>query len=269
MWRLTVLLLLGIWWSKIDAQTPTPHSAYQVGEHITYKAVYNWGFIWVNAGTVDFRVKDTLINNNTLMHFESQGFSLPSYDWFYKVRDYFDSYVPHNSTRPVYFTRNTFEGGYQVNNWFRFNYNDSLIVAKTQNSKQPAQIDTLKMQPDIYDVVSGVYHTRNIPFEKYQVNDKIPLRLIIDGEIFDLYIRYLGKEKLTTRDGRTFRTIKFAAMLVEGTIFKGGEDLFVWVTDDRNKIPVLVEAKILVGSVKALLVETKGLKYPLSAEITK
>ena len=43
-------------------------------------------------------------------------------------------------------------------------------------------------------------------------------------------------------------------MLVKGTIFKGGEDLLVWVTDDNKRVPVLVEAKILVGSVKAILI---------------
>jgi len=46
---------------------------------------------------------------------------------------------------------------------------------------------------------------------------------------------------------------------VAGTIFKGGEDLVVWVTDDNYRIPVLVEAKILVGSVKAVLVGAEGL----------
>jgi hypothetical protein len=52
---------------------------------------------------------------------------------------------------------------------------------------------------------------------------------------------------------------------VEGTIFKGGEDLTVWVTADKNKIPVMAEAKILVGSVKAYLTSYEGLKLPLEA----
>jgi hypothetical protein len=49
-------------------------------------------------------------------------------------------------------------------------------------------------------------------------------------------------------------------MLVEGTIFKGGEDLMVWVTNDENKVPVMVEAKILIGSVKAYLTGYENLK---------
>jgi len=42
---------------------------------------------------------------------------------------------------------------------------------------------------------------------------------------------------------------------VEGTIFRGGEDMLVWVSTDNRKIPIVVEAKILVGSVKAYLAD--------------
>jgi len=72
---------------------------------------------------------------------------------------------------------------------------------------------------------------------------------------------------LTTHDNRQFKTIKFSVLLIEGTIFKKGEDLYVWVTDDFNRIPVLVDAKILIGSVKATLVSAENLKFPLSSEI--
>jgi len=82
-----------------------------------------------------------------------------------------------------------------------------------------------------------------------------------------LYVRYLGKEILKTHDKRKFKTIKFSALLIEGTIFNGGEDLTVWVTDDLNRIPVLVEAKILIGSVKATVLDMENLKFPLTSEI--
>ena len=55
--------------------------------------------------------------------------------------------------------------------------------------------------------------------------------------------------------------------MVQGTIFRGNEDVLVWVTDDANKIPVYIEAKIILGSVKAYLLEAKGLKNPMKALI--
>ena len=53
--------------------------------------------------------------------------------------------------------------------------------------------------------------------------------------------------------------------MVQGTIFKGDEDVVVWVTDDGNRVPVYIEAKIIVGTIKAYLKSTKGLKNPVTA----
>lgn len=243
------------------------YPVFKDGEKITYDAVYNWGFIWINAGKVEFNVNDTVFNGKEVYHFNSYGKSIPSYDWLFKVRDRFQSFVRKDNLAPYFFERDTYEGGYEVHNKFTFDYVDSLIYTQTKNSDKPYLEDTLVLEDNIYDVISGVYQIRNIDFEKYSINDTIPVRMIIDNEIFDLYVRYLGKEVLKTHDKRKFNTLKFSALLVEGTIFKGGEDLLVWVTDDLNRIPVLVEAKILIGSVKATLTGTANLKFPLSSEI--
>ncbi len=117
------------------------------------------------------------------------------------------------------------------------------------------------------DLLSMVYMARNIDFESYAVGAKIPIRMIVDGKCYDLYIRYLGKEVVETREDRKFRCLKFRPLLVPGTIFKSGEDMTVWVTDDLNRIPIIVEAKVLIGSVKALFVGVKGARNPITAEI--
>jgi len=245
------------------------HSSYQAGEHLQYRAVYNWGVLWLNAGTVDFYVRDTVFKGEAACKLESIGRSFPTYDWFFKVRDTFVSLISCTSQKPLYFTRKTYEGGYEVDNWVHYNYSKQQLIAKTENSEKPPTLDTLPLMEDVYDVISGVYHARNISFEHCRINDTLPIKLIIDGGVEQLYLRYLGREILKTRDNRSFRTIKFSSLLVKGTIFKGGENLTVWVTDDRNHIPIMVEASILVGNVKALFVDAKGLKYPMEAEIIK
>jgi hypothetical protein len=50
----------------------------------------------------------------------------------------------------------------------------------------------------------------------------------------------------------------------EGRIFKSEEDLTVWITDDGNKIPILVKANILVGSIKMEMTEWEGLANTLA-----
>ncbi len=267
--RYALLICLFVGGLTRPVLSQSAHESYQAGEHIQYRAVYNWGVLWLNAGVVDFYVRETEYESKPALAFVSLGRSYPTYDWFFKVRDTFKSVVAYDAQKPLFYNRKTYEGGYEVHNWVKYNHPDGVLIAKTENSDKAPEIDTLPLPNNLYDVISGVYRTRNITFDNCQIGDTIPIKMIIDGSIEDLFIRYLGKEKLKTRDGRIFNTIKFSALLVEGTIFKGGEDLTVWVSDDKNRIPILVEAKILIGNVKAMLVDAKGLKYPLEAEIIK
>jgi Protein of unknown function (DUF3108) len=262
------LVLFCISLETYSQEIVSQYPVFKSGAKITYNAVYNWGFIWLKAGIVEFSVNETSYFNEPSYHLIAAGVTLPSYDWLFKVRDYYQSYTQRENLSPLFFSRNTYEGGYQVNNRFEFNYTDSTIYTKTKNTNKPYSEDTLTIKKKTYDVLSAVYLIRNIDFTQYSINDTIPVSVIIDNEIFDLYIRYLGKEIIKTHDKRKFNTLKFSALLVEGTIFKGGEDLFVWVTDDLNRIPILVEAKILIGSIKATLKKTENLKFPLSSEIT-
>jgi hypothetical protein len=101
----------------------------------------------------------------------------------------------------------------------------------------------------VQDVLSSIYYARTIDFNKYKVDDKIPFTMFLGNEVYNLYIRYLGKTQVKTRYGK-FRAIAFKPLLVKGTMFEGGEKMTVWVSDDANHIPLRIESPITVGSVK-------------------
>lgn len=264
---LFILLLLGTT-SFAKAQClENKVNSFSIGERVDYDVYYNWGFIWVHAGEVYFKVGSTQDNGKRAYHFISEGTSKPSYDWLYKVRDRYESKVIYDSFRPIWFQRDTYEGGFKVDEEYHYLAEQNKVAFSLTNSKNVQKRDTLDIQPCSYDVLATVYHARTIDFDKYQSGDKIPISVLIDGELHPLYIRYLGKETVETRDKKKYHCIKFKPLLVEGSIFKGGEDMTVWVTDDKNKIPVLVEAKILVGSIKAYLSKTTGIRHPQTSLI--
>ncbi|HPI54618.1 MAG TPA: DUF3108 domain-containing protein, partial [Chitinophagaceae bacterium] len=89
--------------------------------------------------------------------------------------------------------------------------------------------------------------------------------IFLDDEVFPVHIRYLGKQQITTKFG-TFRTIKFKPKLIQGTLFKGGEQMTVYVTDDDNKIPVLIETPILVGTIKVELDKATTGRHPFNGK---
>ncbi|PWD99167.1 DUF3108 domain-containing protein [Marinilabilia rubra] len=237
------------------------------GEEVTYHAYYNWGFVWINAGAVTFAVNDSQWRGNPAWQFKAYGNTYKAYDIFFKVRDSFDVWVDPHSLKPFEFQRRTNEGSYKAHHHYIFDQEKRVINASI-SKRGKAYRDTTFEWPDCsFDLLSMVYQARNLDFSRYDIDEKIPINLIVDGEVHSLYIRYLGKEVVKDRSGREFRCLKFSPMLVEGTIFEEGEKMFVWVTDDQNRIPIIVEAKILVGSVKAVFVDAKGLKNPMKAEI--
>lgn len=259
---LLVILLLA------SLQVKAQNRPFQPGEKLTYNAYYNWGAIWLHAGEVQFTVDQKPFGGKQAYFFEATGKSMPKYDWMYKVRDYYRSYVDIDTFTSLWAERNTAEGSYKAYENYTFKPRERHIYSIVKNSKSKMQKDTLRATASgIYDVLTVIYQCRNVNFDRLKVNEKFPLRIILDGKIYPVYLRYLGKEVIKNKDQKKYRCIKFSALLVEGSIFKGGEDMNIWVTDDDNKIPVLVEAKILIGSVKAYLHSMEGLRHELRAMV--
>jgi len=257
------LLVFVILFSKqmTTAQCKPQLWSFQAGEELNYDIVYNWGFIWVDAGKVEFKAKKEYLNGREVFHFSGIGKSLPKHDWFFKVRDYFDSWAEISDLKPIKHVRNTSEGKYKANEIYDFDYSAMKIYSDVWNSDKARKLDTLKLPSCVFDVMTAVYYARTIDLDSYKENQKIPLSMIVDNEIYNLYGRYLGKESVKTRDKKNINCLKFSIKLIEGTMFQGGEDLNVWISDDSNHIPILIEAKVLVGSVKGYYKDSKNLKY--------
>ncbi len=233
------------------------NNSFQPGEKLTYKIAFKWGPVWLSAGEASFTLEESKYNNKTCYHAIGYGETYKSYDWFFKVRDKYESYIDPVTLQPQKFVRDVYEGGYTI-------YNN--VTFKHSEGKATSTNGTYDVPNCIQDVLSAIYYARCIDFSKYKVNDIIPVTIFLDDSIYPLYIRYLGKETLKAKSG-TYRCILFKPLLIKGTIFKGGEQMTVYVTDDKNKVPVRVSSPILIGEILAELSDTKGLKNADTAKL--
>lgn len=235
------------------------NTSFRPGEQITYKVFYNLGAIYVGAGEAVFSTSLAEMDGDPVYHIVGEGRTYRSYDWIFKVRDRYESFVDTADLLPVKFIRNVSEGGYHIYNNVSFNQRQHTAFS---NNK------TFHVPECIQDVLSAIFYARNIDFNLYRPDDKIPFSLFLDDEVYSIYIRYLGREKVETRFG-TFNAIKFRPLLIKGTIFQGGEKMTVWVSDDPNHVPLRIDSPISVGSIKVDLVGYKNLRYPLSSMISR
>jgi len=234
------------------------NAAFSPNESLTYNVFYSVIGIYVNAGTAKFTMSLEKLNNQPVYHVIGEGRTNPNYDWIFKVRDRYESYFDTGTLRPQKFIRNVDEGGYKKTENVTFDQQKN--IANTTNG-------SFKVPECIQDVLSAVYYARNINFDKHKIDDKIPFTMFLDDEVYNLYIRYLGKETVKTRYGK-FKAIKFKPLLVRGTIFEGGEKMTVWVRDDRNHLPLRIESQITIGSIKVDMMQYRNLRHPLSSKIS-
>ena len=232
--------------------------AFEEGENISFNVFYSVIGLYVNAGTANFSMSMDHVNNRPVYHVVGTGNSNPSYDWIFKVRDRYETYIDTATLQPLKFIRNVDEGGFKKYENVTFNHQTNTAV--TTNG-------VFKVPNCVQDVLSAVYYARNIDFNKYESGDKIPFTMFLDNEVYNLYIKYLGKETVKTKYGK-FNAIKFKPLLVKGTLFEGGEKMTVWVSDDANHVPLRIESPIVVGSVKVDMMQYRNLRYPLSSMIS-
>ena len=235
------------------------NNSFKDGERLTFRIYYNMGFVWINAGNVHFNTDLVEINDRKVYHITGEGKTAKSYEWVYKVRDKYETFIDKETMLPEKFVRNVNEGGFKIKQEVTFNH--SKGQATSNNKEYPIPKCT-------QDVLSAIYFARNIDYNKYKPGDKIFFNMFLDDKVYSLYIKYVGKEEITTKMG-TYNSIKIVPLLIEGTIFKGGEKMTIWVTDDENHLPLRIDSPILVGSIKADLVGYDKLRHPFTGIVNK
>jgi len=241
--------------------------AFKSGEKLQFVITYNWLLVWTDVGAVQFEAQTVKKFNKDVLMLRGTGITYSFYDWFYQVRDVYTSWVDPSTLLPVYYHRDVNEGGYIINIKYNFDYEKMVAYSESFKTRKPLWYDTIPIPKCTYDVISVIYQARNIDFSQVKKNERIPFKILLDNELHDVFIRYKGKEVKRVRGVGKFKCIKFTGSLVAGDVFKGGEDLTIWVTDDQNQIPVWIESPIIVGTIKARLVKYDGLKYPLKSLI--
>lgn len=220
-------------------------------EELVYTGYYNWGFIWIKAGRVEFKLTKSEQYPDA-QKLQVIGYSLPSWDWMFSVRDTLTSIHNTKTFLPYEFSRQVHEGSYHKTFHYKFNYLDSLIIGDLHRIGKYKKRDTVKLKAATYDMLSVAWMARNLDFDRLKKNEIVPIKILLDSEIFDLYIRYLGVDKIKADNIRQ-ECYVFSPLLVEGEVFKGGETMKIWVSKDDYRIPIVVETKILVGSVKGVI----------------
>ena len=243
--------------------------AFHAGEVMNFVLHYKWGAINTDVGTATVRLDSLTFNGEESFCCSVYGKTTKIFDLFFKVREDFKSWFTRNGLRPLKFTRDTHEGGYEARNTYLYDWDseEPHIDADVYSSRRGQRSMELPLTPCTYDLPALFFFARNMDVDNVEPGRRYPMTFAIDDDIYNVYFILYGPETIKVKGLGTVKTIKFAAKLLEGEVFKGEEDMIIWISDDENRLPVYFEAPLRVGLAAGRLSGYSGLKYPFDSLI--
>lgn len=248
-----LLLFFSGYQTKGQELQPKKELVFQAGEELNYKVKY--GILTAGEATVRVEGTDLKFDGRPVFHLSGEGRTAGLVAVFNKVRDHYDSYIDQEKLTPYLYTDNIREGSYRRNDQAKFYQDKKQIVANS---------GTIACEKPTFDLLSAYYFARSLDITKIKEGQTFGINYYLTGEVSKLTITYVGKERIKTKVGE-LNCLKFNPSIQPGRIFKKDSKLYLWITDDGNRIPVKAEVEIVLGSIVIELTSYKGLKYPLMA----
>ncbi len=231
--------------------------AFKEGEWFKFRIHYGI----FNASYATLEVNETRLENKPVYHIKGRGRSTGLLSLFFKVDDDYQTYIDKKTGKPYKFIRKINEGGYTKDLEIDFDHkeNKAHVLNRENNNRQSFSVPN-----NVHDMLSAFYYIRNqIDSDDLKPGEEMRVNMFIDDENVDFKMVFLGREVIKTKFGNV-ATLKFRPYVLAGRVFKEKESLTFLISDDKNKIPVKIEADLAVGSLDADLEAYKGLKHQFS-----
>jgi hypothetical protein len=256
---ITLLIILSasafIGFKQYDQNRTVPNKSFGFGEKVEYRVHY--GFINAAEAKVEVAKNLTIVNNKPCYRINVTGRTVGPFDLISKVRDTWRSYVDTSSILPHMFYRSIQENKYRKEETVVFHHDKDIAVSTVKDASK-----TYNVPNNIHDIVSGYFFLRTINFDKVSEGEIIEVPTFFDGDTYKLRVRYVGKDIIKTKFGKT-RVLRLNPLIPDNKLFKGEGALRLWISDDANKIPLKVQVDLMIGSLEMDLKSYKGLRTDL------
>lgn len=223
------------------------NDAFKCGEQLVYRIHY--GFI--DAGQATIKIEDSLVPvlGKRAYHIVGTGISTGMLNAVFKVNDRYETYMDAQALCPLMFIRRVNEGGFIIKQDMLFDQDYHMVNSNGKKFKIPDYIQ---------DMLSAFYYSRTFDYTNDKPGKIDSVVTFVDNEVWSLKIKFVRRDTIKSDVGKICCLV-FEPLVQKGRIFKQSNDLQVWISDDKNHIPIRAQANILVGSIKLDIVSWSGL----------
>ena len=228
------------------------------GESLHYRIHYGL----LNAGTANLTTLKTNYKGKPHLYVKGVGKTTGAVRAFFKVEDVYESFIDIETGLPSFYVRNVKEGGYSQHLQTVFNHdNQTLILTDKKTPTNGSKV--VNSVKGIQDMLSAFYYLRSLDNSELKTGTVKNLNVWIDDEMFPFQLKVAGSENIKTKFG-TINALKIIPLVKSGRVFKAKEGVTLWVSNDKNHIPLEIKAELAVGSLKASIDKFSNVKYPLN-----
>ena len=241
------------------------NNAFQRGEKLTFKLYYKSMVTGkVTAGELVSEVKPNrvFVANKPSYHIVMEGNTKGAFNWFFKIRDRFETYLDEIDLLPHFYKKKIQEGDYETQREVRFYQGEGLI---DYHNLKNGQKGSVKTEVKVQDLVSSLYYIRNWNFTDVNSGSIYELNIFLDDSVYQIQFEYLGTETIKIGLGEV-NCLKFKPQMLTGGVFEDENPMTVYVSNDQNHLPILVVSEVAVGSVRMELKDYSGIRYHLEIQ---
>lgn len=240
----------------------TKNSSYSVGEELEYRV--HLAFFTVGKGITRVDKKIYEMNSRPCYKVDAYGTTADWISWVSKFDDNWGAYIDTATLSTQIAYRKLKEGNYRRDEVVNFDQEKNKVEIRVKND-QTGMYDNPKTYDgpkNAKDLVSGFLFLRTVDFTKIAKNDTITINGFLEKEFYDLKIIYRGKETINTKVGK-IACLKLSPVMPPNSLFDGENSILCWISDDLNRIPIRIQAKMFIGNSGLELTSFRGLKYQL------
>lgn len=247
---LSLFVLLPDKTSEAQNSTTDKTEVFKPGEVLLYQMSYGW----IVGGKASLSLKKATFQGKDAYHVKAIGKTVGVAHSIFNVRDVYESYFDPITCKPFKSTMDLKEGKYRNSNEVYYNHANRTLKSKKSGEKKIEK-------ENIYDIVSAFYQFRK-SLDDLNLNDKVVINTYFHDEPWDLVVRFKGYETIKVGLGK-IKCMKFKPIVEEGT-FESEDALDIWISADKNRIPIRVQMKFFVGSFKTDLIGYTGLVHDIT-----
>jgi len=211
-------------------------------EKLIYAASYNMSGMMTQLAQVTMSTDMIKTTKKSFLHLSWEASTFSKWDKFFKIRDVYETYVDPVTLKPSLYKRSISEGGYTKTEKYIFSGNGRSINSSSKKQNRPETKKTVAIGSSTRDIISMIYKLRTVNFSKFKPGQNASFIIVFDEKEYPVYVKYMG-----------------LAIAAKTDKLKGRDKNLIWITNDPNKVPVLIRFSIPVGTGQLSLSNASGI----------